>query len=58
MLALPLLTPAFGVNTVYTSGLAVTVKPLRLPPLTATSPEVKPSGASLKVKVMVAVSPS
>jgi hypothetical protein len=33
MLALPLLTPAFGVNTaVYTSGLAVTVKPLRLPP--------------------------
>lgn len=35
----------------------VTAKPERVPPLVAMSPAAKPTGASLKVKVTVAVSP-
>jgi hypothetical protein len=58
MVPLPDATPGVGVNSaVYTSGLAVRPKPLRVPPPTLISPSAKPTGASLKLKVMTADSP-
>jgi hypothetical protein len=57
MLALPEAVPAVGVKV------AVLVKPLPLmppsvPPVVVMSASINPTGASLKVKVIVAVSPT
>ena len=59
MLALPEVVFVVGVKVaVYTFGSAVTVGVPKVPPVTKTSAAANPVGASLKVKVMVAVSPA
>ncbi|OFA09185.1 hypothetical protein DUPY_01050 [Duganella phyllosphaerae] len=51
--------PAVGVNSaVYTSGLAVAARPLKVPPLAMMAPALKPTGTSLKVNVTCVVSPT
>ena len=59
MLAAPLARLTVGVNVaVYTLGSAVTVSPLMVPLLVVMSAAANPLGVSLKLNVIVAVSPA